>query len=124
MNRIKYVAASFAPTGKYVKVKVPAGTEKGWFGSEKPTYRKEKQFKQTGVSDSQVDGPKLAEEINVEVQALNEQGFEVIGITPITSGRYHWQRTSTQSSGWGYGYGYGYTEGVVILARKTEPLLT
>ena len=116
MNHIEYVAANFAPVGKYVSVQVPGEKKKGLFGTEKTTYKTEKRFKQTGVSNSLIDGPRLASDIDEKTRELNRNGFEVIAITPITSGNYNYSGNSQGQ--FGYGYGYGYTEGVVILARK------
>jgi hypothetical protein len=57
-----------------------------------------------------------------------EEGFEIISITPVLSGAYDYNTKHETSVmfhfawGWGYGYGYGYsyTEGVVITARARE----
>ncbi len=123
MNRIEYVPASFAPIGKEVNVKVPVGEEKGLFG-KKTKYEKRKEWQQTGYSDRLVDGEKLAKDIAKKAQILNQDGFEVTAITPVTSGAYKYAREAKSGPGWGwgygYGYGYGFTEGVVILAKQKE----
>jgi hypothetical protein len=51
---------------------------------------------------------------------LNGARYEVIAVTPLTSGAYN----AVMKCGWtgnggvGYGYGYSFTKGVVITARR------
>jgi len=126
MNKIVYVKAFFKPVGKNETVKVPTGeTKPGWFGGEKEVFRKEEQWVQTGYSDCEIDGHRLANDIASAVSKLNEQGYEVISISEVTSGKYSWAYNTNGGAncngGWGYGYGYGYslTEGVVVVAKKS-----
>ena len=135
MDKVVYVAAYFAPIGKEVTVKVPTGeTKKGLFGGEKQVTVKEKQWQQTGWSDSQIDGARLAKDIAAAVDELNANGYRVSSITPITSGNYDFKYQYKEGSGgggsssyingisgafgYGYGYGYSYTTGVVIVANN------
>jgi hypothetical protein len=129
MNKAIYVKAFFCPIGENVEVKVPTGRmKKGLFG-EKEEMEKVIEWRQTGWSDSQIDGQRLNEDINEAVNRLNEEGYEVQSILPILSGAYNFEfkykeahnsGNLAEGGGWGYGYGYGYsyTEGVTIIAKK------
>lgn len=48
---------------------------------------------------------------------MNE-GYEIISILPVTSGRWKRKTTVIGSGGSGYGYGYSFTDGVTIVGRK------
>jgi len=103
-------------------VKVPTGEKKkGFFGGEKDVTRKEEKWEQTGWSDCEIDGKKLANDISEAIDGLNSEGYEVVTISETLSGSYDfkWATTGGQSNaGYGYGYGYSYTEGVTIIAKK------
>jgi hypothetical protein len=121
LNKIVYVNSYFKPLGKTKTVKVATGEKKkGLFGGEKDVTRKEEVWEQTGWSDREIDGERLAEEIGGAVKQLNSEGYEVVTVTETTSGNYHWQYKTggINNGGWGYGYGYSYTEGVTIIAKK------
>lgn len=125
MNKVIYVEAFFKPVGKVESVKVPTGEKtKGFFGGEKDVTRKEEQWKQTGWSDREIDGARLAKDVAAAVTGLNSEGYEIVTISEVTSGRYNWAYKTDGGSncngGWGYGYGYGYsiTEGMMIVAKK------
>jgi len=123
MNKVLYVSSSFKPIGKEVTKKIPTGEKKkGFFGGEKDVTRKVKEWEQTGYSDRWIDGEKLASDIAQAIAQLNEEGYEVVAVTPVTSGEYDYkyEAKSFNQGGWGYGYGYGYsyTEGVTIIGRK------
>jgi hypothetical protein len=121
INRVVYVPACWAPTGKYRTVKVPTGEKTtGLFGGTKDVTRKEERFVQTGSSDCDIDAERLADDIAKAVAELNREGYEVVAVTPLTSGD-HFAETKwgwTGNGGVGYGYGYSFTKGVVITARK------
>ena len=135
MNKVIYINAYFKPIGQTVTVKVPTGqTTKGFFGGEKAVYEKREQWQQTGWSDREVDGKRLSGDIADTVSSLNQEGYEIVAISPVTSGNYYYQYsdhgiTSSQrifgetekvsgGGSYGYGYGYSYTEGVTLVARK------
>ncbi len=125
MNKVIYVPSFFKPIGKEVTKNVSTGEKKkGFFGGEKDVTTKVKEWQQTGYSDRWIDGKRLANDIANAVSELNNEGFEVVSITPITSGEYNYnfaQQKGSQNwggSGYGYGYGYSYTEGVTIVAKK------
>jgi hypothetical protein len=121
INRVVYVPAHWAPTGEYRTVKVPTGEKvSGLFGGLKDVTRKERRFVQTGTSDCDIDAERLADDIAEAVAGLNGDGYEVIAVTPLTSGDHHAETKWgwTGNGGVGYGYGYSFTKGVVITARK------
>lgn len=61
INKTIYVPAHWSPVGKYKNVKVTTGEKtKGLFGSEKDVTHTERRFVQTGQSDCDVDGERLA----------------------------------------------------------------
>ncbi len=70
-----------------------------------------------------MDGLRLTKDIEVAVAALNEKNYEVVDITPITSGRFNYAHevvgVATGGAGCGYGYGYSFTDGVVITAKRS-----
>jgi len=103
-------------------VKVPTGEKKkGFLIGEKDVMRTEEKWEQTGFSDHEVDGERLANDIAKAVDSLNSEGYEVVSISGILSGayNYHWATTGgNTNAGYGYGYGYSYTEGVTIVAKK------
>ena len=125
MNKVVYVETFFKPTGKVTTVKVPTGEKtRGFFGGEKNVLRKEEKWEQTGWSDCEIDGARLAKDVAAAITELNDQGYEVVTVSDVTSGRYNWAYKTSggpgANGGWGYGYGYGYsiTEGVMIVAKK------
>lgn len=134
-NKVVYVKAKFKPVGKEVTLSVPTGEKKkGFLGGEKEITRKETRWQQTGWSDCEIDGERLAEDIADTIVQLNEDGYEVVSVLPITSGNYFYKyqsqgvtshrrmlsETEAVSGGasFGFGYGYSYTEGVSIIARE------
>jgi len=135
LNRTVFVDAYFQPTYKEVTVGVPTGeTKRGLFGGEKALMRHEKQLQQVGWSDSKIDGARLARDLDEAIQTLNQDGYDVVSVTPVTSGAYRYQydakgvtsskrllsETERVSGGgsYGFGYGYSYTEGMLIVARR------
>ncbi len=92
MNKVVFVPAHFQPLGENKTVKVPTGEKKqGFFGGEKDVTRKETQWVQTGWSDCLIDGQRLAKDLAQMVSALNNEGYEVVSVTPVTSGAYDWK---------------------------------
>src|SRR4028118_1350924 len=61
------------------------------------------------ASSCRIDGQRLARDIQSTVDQLNEQGYEVVAVTPVTSGMF-----SSWSKG---GLGYSFTEGALVTAR-------
>lgn len=102
MNKVVYVAAHFQKIG----------------GKAADAWSRKKSPKQ---SDSLVDAERLSQDIAAAVQALNDEGYEVQSVTPVTSGKYDFAPIhgsgSVFESG-GYGYGYSFTQGVTIIGRR------
>lgn len=126
MNKVVYVPAYFAPIGEEKTIKVPTGEKKkGLFGGEKDVMRKEKQWVQTGLSDREIDSDRLAQDLESAVTNLNNKGYEVVSVTPITSGAYNFKYRMNSGGyegkgygGYGYGYGYSYTDSLIVTAKK------
>ena len=66
---------------------------------------------------SEIDGERLTKEIGEAIEQLNIDGFEIVSLTPVTSG-FRDFKYETGAFGYSYGYGYSYTEGIIIVARK------
>jgi hypothetical protein len=91
MNRVVWVEAEF----------------KEWDREEKSLLGKVK--KKRIVSNCRMDGERLARDVQSTVDLLHEEGYEVIAVTPVTSGNF---------SAWDKGgFGYSFTEGVLVTAR-------
>jgi len=123
LNKVVYVSSYGKPLGKNITKKISTGeTKKGLFGGDKDVTKKVTEWEQTGYSDSEIDGEKLAKDIQLAVEQLNKDGYEVVCITETTSGRYNydykWSSNNNGGYGYGYGYGYSYTEGVTVIGKK------
>lgn len=106
LNKVVYIPAFFEPIGKDKKIKVPTGEKKkGFFGGEKDVTRKETKWEQTGWSDCSIDSARLASDLAQEVEKLNRDGFEIVSVTPITSGAYDWSYKVNSGGFEGKGYG-------------------
>jgi len=120
VNKVVYVSSYFKRIGKNVTKKVATGEKKkGILGGEKDITKKVTEWVETGCSDCEIDGDRLAQDIGKAVQQLNSEGYEVVSVTEVTSGRYSWATTGGNNNA-GYGYGYSITEGVTIVARKVS----
>ncbi len=120
-NRVVCVPASFMPLGKEEVVKVATGeTKKSLFGKEKAVMRKEKQWVQTCVSESMVDTIQLEKDLQLACDHLNKDGYEVINISPITSGDNGYQVLHTKGGKekGGFNYGFSYTSGLMVTAKR------
>lgn len=97
---------------KMLKKVATGGKKKGLLGEEKEVAKKVKGWEQTGYSDSWIDGERLASDIFRAVAQLNNERFEVVTVTPITSGKYdfsYYHSGAGHNDDSGYGYGYGYS---------------
>ncbi len=58
--------------------------------------------------------------MDAAIAALNDDGYEIVGVTPITRGvsktDYHWD----DESGYGWGYGFSIPAALMIFARLIE----
>ncbi len=136
MEKVIYVKARFRPITEEVTVKVPTGEKKKGFFGEKDVTRKEKQTRIKGYSDSEIDGELLADELQEAIHTLNNEGYTVSSVTPISSGAYNYRFSSkgitsspriisnneavSGGGSFGYGYGYSYTESLIVLGTKDE----
>ena len=81
-------------------------------------------WEQTGWSDCEIDGGRLADDIEQAIKLLNEENYEIVTISETISGNYNWsfktKDVNSGGAGYGYGYGYSYTEGVTIIAKKVN----
>lgn len=134
-TRCVWVEAPFKELGTWETEKVQVGStvnrvEKGIFNKKlvdqvTPVYEEKKVWKQRAISDSLIDGQKLSELINDAIQSLENEGYEVVSITPITSGKYDYDYeapivNAKDRASYGWGYGYSFTEGVTIFAKTTN----
>ena len=112
------------PTGKVRKTAVPTGKKKKVFYGLISFDEKEvkEEFVKDGVSDCQVDTVALAEDLQMKLEELKKNNYDVINITPIISGSYAFKAewSAKYSAGYGYGYGFSYTAGMLIIAKKHE----
>ncbi len=69
-----------------------------------------------GREECQIDIDRLAEDVESAVASLNEEGYEVVAITPITSA--HYDASYSPSGDLLGGYGYSFTDAVLITARR------
>lgn len=127
MNKTVYVPSYFQPIYKEVTVKVPTGNTKRFLGLIDIDEKiRKKEVVQDGWSDCQIDGERLNNDVGHVIDKLNREGYEVISITPATSGTWAYkykENTIHKGAGkgsYGYGYGYSYTEGVLVLAKKVS----
>jgi hypothetical protein len=121
LNKIIYIPAFFEPVGNNKTIKIPTGEKKkGLFGGEKDVTREETKWEQTGWSECRVDSQRLAEDLSSAVKTLNDEGYEVVSVTPVTSGAYEYKKGTFWGEGEGgyaYGYGYSYTNSLIVTAR-------
>lgn len=135
MLKTLFVQSSFTDTYKWEEVKVPTGAvKKTLFGGEKQVTRAEVRKVPNGKSICKIDGEKLSEDLSTAISSLENDGYEIISITPIISGDFNYEYKSMSldssarmlreteklsgSGGYGYGYGFSYTEGLLVLAKK------
>jgi hypothetical protein len=117
MNKTVWVPSNYAPTYREELYEVKTG-ERGLLGGDKT--RTEKRSVQAGYSDNWIDGPRLQADCQQAIEKLNAEGYEVISMTPVESGRYAHDHKVFYSgnSAAGWGYGFSVTSGIIILARQ------
>jgi hypothetical protein len=71
-------------------------------------------------SDSEIDGYQLSVDVQKAISLLATDGYEIVSMEQVISGRYQSKFKEAGFSGTdgGWGYGYSFTEGMIILARK------
>ena len=70
-------------------------------------------------SDCIIDDARLERDVASAVAALNRDGYEVVSMTPLTSGNHRQNGSQMRPSGQitGWGYGWSYTDSVLIVGR-------
>ncbi|MGS0682116.1 hypothetical protein ACVBIL_13225 [Shewanella sp. 125m-7] len=84
-------------------------------------------------STCKIDSERLNNDLQLAIETLNNDGYKVVQITPVTSGDFafrdhfsdpHFLGNGVSTEG-GYGYGFSYTDSLIILAEYiAEPLIT
>lgn len=100
LNKTIFVQAYFKPPYEIV--------QKKWFGLH------EKKIK----VDVEIDADRLNSDLEIVIKSLNNDGYNVVNITPITSARYDYGSSGGPNMTAGWGYGYSFTEGVIVLGVK------
>lgn len=128
-HKVVFVQSQFGSTYKEKTVHKPTGEKGKLFGlfSYDETVAKKERVA-TGPSDCAIDGVTLAYDLQLALSQLEEEGYEVVSIAPVTSGAHQHELKEIRSkgitggveSGYGYAYGFSYTEGVLVTARKVE----
>lgn len=110
-NKVVYVSSHKAPYFKTVVEREPTGeTKKHLLLGELELTKDVTKKKQFGHSRSKIDGERLAKDIQLAIDTLNNEGYEVVCTSEVISGGHSFQSAD---------YGFSYTEGVNIIAKKT-----
>jgi hypothetical protein len=124
MIRTVWVRAHNIKKGKWEEYEEPTGeVKKGLFGGEKSVMVKKKRWIELNeIHENLIDGARLSKDTEAALIQLTSEGYEVLNITPVLSGRYSW--TGYSSAGPGNNsastcasWGYSVTEGVMITAK-------
>lgn len=126
MQKVEFIPARFMPIMEKKIRKVPTGEKKiGFWGKEKEVVENKVEWVRTGWSDSIVDGERLAEDLATTISKLNEEGYQILSVVPITSGAYNYNDQDVSKLNLdnaylkaGYGYGYSFTSGLMVTATK------
>ena len=114
-----YVNAKFRPLYKEVSREVPTGEAKtGIFNKAEWVTETVTELEYDRDSDCEINGEQLTEDVAAAVETLITEGYEILSITPVTSGRWKHNHQKMTDGGWGYGYGYSLTDGMSIIAKK------
>ncbi len=79
-------------------------------------------------STCKIDSERLNNDLQQAISSLNQQGYKVIQITPVTSGDFafkdhfsdpHLLGNGVSTEG-GYGYGFSYTDSLIVLAEQVS----
>lgn len=75
-------------------------------------------FIKSSVNNGLVDSVKLANDVQNEINSLNEKGYKIISITPITTSEYFeknptWKLLDKAN----YAVTFSFTSGIIILAE-------
>jgi hypothetical protein len=112
VNKVVYIKAHFKSKGKKVAHEAHSGE----------TTR---QRKPTECLSCEIDDYRLATDLGKAIQQLNSEGYEVVSVSEVTSGRFHCRTAGGTdpenpfpNGGQKVGNGCSYTEGILIVARK------
>ncbi|PRA75576.1 hypothetical protein CQ054_22860 [Ochrobactrum sp. MYb29] len=109
LNKTIFIQAFHKKLWKDEAIDVPTGeVRKGVFGRAKPVLEKQTELVQVGFSDCEIDGERLASDVQSATEQLQAEGFKLVSLTPVISG----DRSN--------GYGYSFTEGVIMISQKEE----
>ena len=91
---------------------------------EEPIYEYIEDLEPTGeASDTDIDHDAFNTEVNAACNHLDDEGYEVISINPVSRGVHTHQYSSGSQvkgsgpSGFGYGYGYSITSAFIITGK-------
>ena len=98
MDKTVYVPASFKEIRESRTIQVPSG-KRGFLGHERTIV--EQRWVTGGYSDCEIDGQRLQRDVQLVVDELNEEGYDIVSLVPVESGMYNWSPE-------GYSYGYSY----------------
>ena len=113
-----YVKAHFRESLVDEEIDVPTGGYRRNILGIKKALTKTKLRKKRIVSDTEIDGFRLAKDLAEATLRLEKSGYDVVNVFPVSSGRYDHRWEMFRDGGAGYGYGYSYTSGIVILAKR------
>ncbi len=117
MNKVVHIPAYWAELGENRSKKTPTGEKaKNHWGLVTKVYVEETEWVKTGISDCRIDSLRLSKDLANAIETLNNDGYEVVTVTPITSGTY--DKGIFMIGDGSYGYGYSYTNSLIVTARK------
>ena len=109
LNKTIFIQAFHKKLWKEEVTDVPTGeVRKGLFGREKPVQEKQTEHVHVGFSDCEIDGSRLASDVQSAIEQFQAEGFELVSLAPVLSGN----RAN--------GYGYSFTEGFIMISQKEE----
>jgi hypothetical protein len=117
-----WVDAYYQKKGRWIDYEEATGEVKsGLFGSKHVTEKKKKWVETNEASESLIDGRRFSADLEKALNQLAEAGYEIVQITPITSGNFQWKEADKGYDGGANSYvswGYSITEGATICAKK------
>lgn len=130
MIKTVWIEAYTKQKGQWEEYEEPSGDIKtGMFGGKKPVMIKKKRW--VTIPDTYyehlVDGERISRDLESALNKLEGDGFQILTISPVISGRYNWQQYDARVQGLGQktespdtavSWGYSVTEGFTIIAKK------
>lgn len=121
MIKTVWIPATTTQDGHWETHNEPTGELKqGLFGIKEVKAPKLRWVESSRQTPNIVDGQRLAQEIEAVTNRLLSDGYAIMQITPITSGRYDYKFVDEphDSPATCASWGYSVTEGVVVIASK------